>query len=187
MSSILKLFKGSGDPRIDAVFANATDFELVTGAHSAIEDLYGFETILARDPRVPYDRWVVHTVIANSGFFEAEGYSYFWGTNCDHKGFAESLRVIGLPIEARIVEEAIAMVPANILRDWDAVDDFFGGEDERITAAETLDAKLITEDPGINDKASKYLRLHRYSYSDLVDAIEKSVVEWRKQISEYEK
>lgn len=169
------------------MFANATDFEIVTAAHSAIEDLYGFETILERDPSVPYDRWVVHTISANTGLFEGDGYSYFWGTNCDHKGFAESLRVIGLPILAMVVEEAITMVPSDILGDWDAVDDFFGGEDERIAAAETLDAKLIEEDPGITDKASKYVRLHRYSYSDLLDAIEKSVIQWRAQISEYEK
>lgn len=187
MASILKRIKGSERARIDAVFAKATDFEIVTGAHSAIEDHYGFETILERDPRVPYDRWVVHTVSANSGFFECEGYSYFWGTNCDHKGFAESLRVIGLPILARVVEEAIAMVPEGLLGDWDAVDDLFGGEDERIAAAETLDAILITENPGIVDKASKYIRLHRYSYSDLLDAIDKSIDQWRATILEYEK
>ena len=74
------------------MFANATDFEIVTASHSAIEDLFGFETILERDPSVPYDRWVVHTISANTGLFEGDGYSYFWGTNCDHKGFAESLR-----------------------------------------------------------------------------------------------
>lgn len=172
---------------IDAVFANATDFEIVTAAHSAIEDRYGFETIQKRDPRVPFDRWVAHTVVANTGFFEINGYSYFWGTNHDHQGFAESLRVIGRPILALVIEEAIAMVPANMLGDWDAVDDFFGGEAERIAAAETMDAKLITENPGITEKVSKYIRWHRYSYSDLLDAIDKSIAEWRAQISEYEK
>ena len=187
MTSILNRIRGSERSRIDAVFAKATDFEIVTGSQSAIEDCYGFETILERDPQVPYDRWVVHTVAATAGFFECEGYSYFWGTNCDHKGFAESLRVIGLPILANVVEEAITMVPASLLRDWDAVDDFFGGEDERIVAAETLDAKLITEDPEIIDKTSKYIRLHRYSYSDLLDAIDKSIDDWRAQTSEYER
>ena len=187
MASIFKRIKGSERSRIDAVFAKATDFEIVTAAHSAIEDHYGFETILERDPRVPYDRWVVHTISANTGFFETNGYSYFWGSNCDHKGLAESLRVIGRPILARVVEEAIVMVPGSLLGDWDAVDDFFGGEDERIVAAETMDAKLITEDPGIIDKTSKYIRLHRYSYSDLLDAIDKSIDHWRKQISEYER
>lgn len=173
--------------KIDAVFANATDFEIVMAAQSAIEECYGFETILKRDTRVPYDRWVVHTVAANTGLFENEGYSYFWGTNCDHHGFAESLRVIGLPILSTIIEEAIAMVPAKILGDWDAVDDFFGGEDERIAAADTMDEKLINENPGITEKISKYVRLHRYSYFDLLDAIEKNINEWRSQISEYEK
>ena len=186
MASILNRIRGSERARIDAVFAKATDFEIVTAAQTAIEAHYGFETILERDPRVPYDRWVVHTVSANTGFFETNGYSYFWGTNCDHKGFAESLRVIGRPILAAVVEEAIAMVPESLLGDWDAVDDFFGGEDQRIAAAETLDAKLITEDPGITDKTSKYIRLHRYSYSDLLDAIDKSIDEWRAQTREYE-
>lgn len=187
MTSIFKLIKGGGHSRIDAVFANATDFEIMTAAQTAIEELYGFETILERDPRVPYDRWVAHTVAANSGFFDGEGYSYFWGTNCDHHGYAESLRVIGLPILATIIEESITMVPADILGDWDAVDEFFGGEDERIVAAETMDAKLISEDPDIDEKVSKYIRQHRYSYSDLVDAIEKSVKQWRVTISEYER
>jgi hypothetical protein len=187
VTSILKRFTGTEHSRIDAVFAKATDFEIVTGAHSAIEEKYGFETILKRDPSVPYDRWIVHTVSANTGFFECEGYSYFWGTNCDHQGFAESLRVIGLPILAKVIEEAIAMVPSNLLGDWDAVDDFFGGEDERVAAAETMDGLLITDDPGITDKASKYVRLHRYSYLDLLGAIDKSIVRWRKQIREYEK
>ena len=173
--------------RIDAVFARATDFEIVTAAHSAIEDCYGFETILQRNPRVPFDRWVVHTISANTGLFEGEGYSYFWGSNIDHKGFAECLKVIGLPILASVIEEAIAAVPNSLLGNWDAVDEFFGGEDQRITAAETMDAKLITEDPGITDKASKFVRLHRYSYLDLLDAIDKDITEWRSTIEEYER
>ena len=173
--------------RIDAVFARATDFEIVTAAHSAIEDCYGFETILQRNPLVPFDRWVVHTISANDGLFEGEGYSYFWGSNIDHKGFAESLKVIGLPILASVIEEAIAAVPNSLLGNWDAVDEFFGGEDQRIAAAETMDAKLITENPGITDKASKYVRLHRYSYLDLLDAIDMHITQWRSMIEEYER
>ena len=173
--------------RIDAVFAVATDFEIVSATHSAIEDCYGFESILERNPRVPFDRWVVHTISANTGLFENEGYSYFWGSNIDHNGFAESLKAIGLPILASVIEEAIAAVPKNLLGNWDAVDDFFGGEDQRIAAAETMDAKLITEDPGITDKTSKYVRLHRYSYLDLLDAIDKHILEWRSTIGEYER
>ena len=173
--------------RIDAVFARATDFEIVSATHSAIENCYGFETILQRNPRVPFDRWVVHTISANTGLFEGEGYSYFWGSNIDHKGFAESLKVIGLPILASVIEEAIAAVPNSLLGNWDAVDEFFGGEDQRIAAAETMDAKLITENPEITDKASKYVRLHRYSYLDLLDAIDMHITEWRSMIEEYER
>lgn len=173
--------------RIDAVFARATDFEIVSATHSAIESCYGFESILERNPRVPFDRWVVHTISANTGLFEGDGYSYFWGSNIDHKGFAESLKVIGLPILASVIEEAIAAVPNNLLGNWDAVDDFFGGEDQRIAAAETMDAKLITENPGITDKASKYVRLHRYSYLDLLGAIDMHIIEWRSMIEEYER
>ena len=173
--------------RIDAVFARATDFEIVTAAHSAIEDCYGFETILQRNPRIPFDRWVVHTISANTGLFEGEGYSYFWGSNIDHKGFAECLKVIGRPILASVIEEAIAAVPSSLLGKWDEVDEFFGGEDERIGAAETMDAKLITENPGITDKTSKYVRLHRYSYLDLLDAIDTNITEWRSTIEEYER
>jgi hypothetical protein len=66
--------------RIDAVFACATDFEIVSATHSAIENCYGFETIFQRNPRVPFDRWVVHTISANTGLFEGDGYSYFWGS-----------------------------------------------------------------------------------------------------------
>lgn len=173
--------------KIDAVFARATDFEIVTAAHSAIENHYGFETILRRDPRVPFDRWVVHTISANTGLFEGEGYSYFWGSNIDHKGFAEGLRVIGLPILASIIEDAITAVPGNMLGNWDAVDDFFGGEDQRIVAADTMDAKLITEDPEINDKLSKYVRLHRYSYPDLLDDIDEWITQWRAATEQYER
>ena len=173
--------------RIDAVFARATDFEIVSATHSAIESCCGFESILERNPRVPFDRWVVHTISANTGLFEGDGYSYFWGSNIDHKGFAESLKVIGLPILASVIEEAIAAVPNNLLGNWDAVDDFFGGEDQRIAAAETMDAKLITENPGITDKASKYVRLHRYSYLDLLGAIDMHIIEWRSMIEEYER
>jgi hypothetical protein len=173
--------------RIDAVFARATDFEIVSATHSAIENCHGFESILQRNPRVPFDRWVVHTISANTGLFEGDGYSYFWGSNIDHKGFAESLKVIGLPILASVIEEAIAAVPNSLLGNWDAVDEFFGGEDQRIAAAETMDAKLITENPGITDKASKYVRLHRYSYLDLLDAIDMHITEWRSMIEEYER
>jgi len=172
---------------IDAVFARATDFEIVSATHSAIEKSYGFDTILQRNPRVPFDRWVVHTISANTGLFEGEGYSYFWGSNIDHKGFAESLKVIGRPILASVIEEAIAAVPNSLLGNWDAVNEFFGGEDQRIAAAETMDAKLITENPGITDKASKYVRLHRYSYLDLLDAIDMHITEWRSMIEEYER
>lgn len=129
----------------------------------------------------------MHTISANTGLFEGDGYSYFWGSNIDHKGFAECLRVIGRPILASVIEEAIAAVPGNLLGNWDAVDDFFGGEDQRIAAAETMDAKLITEDPGITDKASKYVRLHRYSYLDLLDPIDMHITEWRSMIEEYER
>ena len=173
--------------RIDAVFARATDFEIVCAAHSAIEDCYGFETILKRDPRVPFDRWVVHTISANTGLFEGDGYCYFWGSNIDHKGFAESLKVIGRPILARVIEEAITAVPGNLLGDWDAVDEFFGGEEQRIAAAETMDAKLITENPGITDKTSKYVRLHRYSYLDLLEAMDMHITELRSVFEEYER
>ena len=165
--------------RIDAVFARATDFEIVDATSSAIESCYGFETVLQRSPSVPFDRWVVHTIWANCGLFEGDGYSYFWGSNIDHKGFAESLRVVGLPILGMIIEEAIPQVPGKLLGNWDAVDDFFGGEDERIAAAETMDAKLITEDPGIAEKVSKYVRLHRYFYLDLLDAIDTHITRWR--------
>ena len=67
----------------------------------------------------------VHTIWANCGLFEGDGYSYFWGSNIDHKGFAESLRVVGLPILGMIIEEAIPQVPGKLLGNWDAVDDFF--------------------------------------------------------------
>ncbi len=97
----------------------------------------------------------MHTISGNTGL-EGDGYSYFWGSNIDHKGFAESLKVIGLPILASVIEEAIAAVPNSLPGNWDAVDEFFGGEDQRIAAAETMDAKLITENPGTTDKASKY-------------------------------
>ncbi|HKO96551.1 MAG TPA: hypothetical protein VJU86_06155 [Pyrinomonadaceae bacterium] len=173
--------------RIDAVFARATDFEIVTATHMAIENCYGFETILQRNPRVPFDRWVVHTIVANTGLFEGDGYSYFWGSNIDHRGFAECFKVIGLPILAMIIEEAIAAVPTRLLGDWDGVDDFFGGEDERIVAADTMDEKLITENPGITDKTSKYVRLHRYSYLDLIEAIDTDITKWRSTIEEYER
>jgi hypothetical protein len=104
-----------------------------------------------------------------------------------HKGFAESLKVIGCPILASVIEEAIVAVPSSLLGNWDAVDEFFGGEDQRIAAAETMDAKLITENPGITDEASKYVRLHRYSYLDLLDAIDRHITEWRSMIEEYER
>ncbi len=65
--------------RIDAVFARATDFEIVSATHSAIENYYGFETILQRKPRVPFDRWVVHTISANTGLFEGDGYQLLLG------------------------------------------------------------------------------------------------------------
>ena len=173
--------------RIDAVFACATDFEIVSATHSVIENYYGFESILQRNPHVPFDRWVVHTISANTGLFEGDGYSYFWGSSVDHKGFAESLKVIGLPILSRIIEEAITQVPSSMLGDWDAVDDFFGGEEERIVAADTMDAKLIIENPGITDKASKYVRSHRYSYLDLLEAIDLNITKWRSMIEEYER
>jgi len=176
----------NNNSKIDSIFAEATDFELTDAVHGAIEDLYGFDAILEKAKNVPFDRWVVHTVIANTGYFETNGYSYFWGTKHDHHGFAEALKVIGKPILAQIVETSIKKVPKDILGDWDKVDEYFGSYEKRLEAAIILDAKLINEHPDIVPKVSKYIRKNRIRYYDVIDKIEKSIMESRKLFEQYE-
>lgn len=162
--------------KIDSVFAGATDFEITSAAHSVFESVYGFYAIQKRSPIVPYDRWIVHTVIANTVFFEVNGYSYFWGTDHDHYGFAEALKVIGLPILADVLMAAIAKVPKDILGDWNKVNIFFGSYEKRLEAADNLDAKLITEHPDIVPKVSKFIRINREKYGDVIDDIEAAII-----------
>ncbi len=172
--------------KIDRVFAKATDFEISDAVCSAIEELYGYDTIQARSPNIPHDRWVVYTVFSNTGFFENNGYSYFWGTAIDHSGFAENLKEVGLPILSSVIFTAIKKVPQNKLGNWDAVDTFFGSYENRLEAANNMDEKLINENPNIIEKVSKYVRKHRYNYIDLIKKIENCINETRLMFEEYE-
>jgi hypothetical protein len=165
---------------IDSVFADANDFELCDAVTSAIEDRYGFYDLLERHPDIPTDRWAAHAVWGNTGFFECEGYSRFWGSETDQAGFAEAIRMIGFPILADILENAILAVPKNILGNHDAVETHVESERIRMELAEQLDSKLISERPDITGKPATFIRYRRASYADLIEQIETVLIQSRK-------
>jgi hypothetical protein len=136
-----------------------------------IEALYGFEALLRREKHIPHERWVIHCLWGCSGFFDCEGYSYFWGTKIDHLGFAEALDEIGLPILAEIIRDYVPLVPRHLLGDWDAVEAHSESAVARDEAADHMDAKLISEHPDIVGKTAAYARARRSSFVDLLDRL----------------
>jgi len=166
--------------KIDIVFADANDFEICSALTSAIEDHYGFDTLLKNNSSIPHDRWAIHSVLGNTGFFACEGYSRLWSTQTDHHGFAKALAEIGFPILSSLVEKAIGIVPSYILGDYDLVEAHTSSEAARDKASEHLDTKIIFENPNIQDRLASYIRIRRASYTDLVGTIDEHVQRGRK-------
>lgn len=166
---------------IDAVFADANDFELCNALSSVIESHYGFNTLFEHHADVPHDRWVVHSVWGNTGFFACEGYSRLWGTETDQHGFAAALHEIGFPILGSVLEKALGIVPANILGKLDAVEAHRSTKTARKKAAEHLDAKLISENPDIQGRLASYIRSRRTSYADLIVLIDEQIRQMRER------
>jgi hypothetical protein len=161
---------------LDAIFADANDFELCDAMKAVIEDEYGFDALLERDSRIPQERWIIHTIWGNTGLFGCEGYSIFWGAQIDHAGFAEAMREIRFPILASIIEQAANLVPLAILGDSRAVDAQRESEDRRTQSADLMDAKLITERPDILGRLATYIRSRRASFLDLADDIHETIL-----------
>jgi hypothetical protein len=171
---------------LNEIFAECTDFELCSTLHSVIEDVYGFEALLQRKEHIPRERWVIHCVIANTGFFDCEGYSYFWGTNLDHRGFAEALDEIGFDILARIIRDYAELVPPEVLGKWDAVESHTDSEEAR-EAAEHMDDKFISEHPNFDEKTARYARARRHSFVDLLDKLVIGLRAHREMFREYQR
>jgi hypothetical protein len=158
--------------RLDQLFAASVDSAICNAMQVVIENIYGFDNLLSRRKEIPSDRWVIHNVLGVSGFFEVEGYSYFWGARLDHLGYAESLELIGFPILAGIVRNSYRLIPPDYLGDWDAVEAHTDSEAARAKAGELMDAKFITENADICGKTARYIRERRYDYLDLLSELE---------------
>jgi hypothetical protein len=158
---------------INDFFADCTDFDLCDALSVVLENHYGFDELLKRAAHIPHERWVIHNIWSNSGFLDGEGHSYFWGSQLDHRGYAEALEEIGFPIEASIIRDAIALVPPELLGDWNAVEDHTKSEKGRDEAAELMDEKLISDHPDFSRTLGRYVRDRRHSFADLLDALKR--------------
>lgn len=160
---------------LNDIFAGATDFQICDAVTSAIESEYGFDDLLDRDPSIPVDRWAVHSVWGNTGFFACNGYHQFWSADIDHQGFADALKEVGYPILASILEGSIRLVPSEILRYHKAVEAHTESREAREKRAGLMDAKFITENPNFPDKIGAYIRARKESYLDLIDEISDAI------------
>lgn len=158
---------------VNEFFADCTDFEICDHLSVVIENLYGFEVLQARAAHIPLERWVIHCIWGSSGFLDGEGYSYFWGSDLDHHGFAEALDEIGFNILAEIVRDSITLVPPAILGDWDAVESHTASEAAREEAAELMDEKLISDHPDFSGKLARYARDRRHTFADLLAGLKR--------------
>ena len=158
---------------INDFFADCTDFELCDTLFVVIENTYGFDTLLEHAKHIPHERWVIHCLWGCMGFLDGEGYSYFWGSQLDHAGYAEALEEVGFDILANIIRDSIALVPPKILGDWDAVEAHTASETARDEAAEHMDEMFISDHPDYANDLGKYIRTRRQSFGDLLDAMKK--------------
>ena len=156
---------------LNEFFAECNDSELCDALCVVIEEVYGFEALLQREEHIPLERWVIHCVGGCTGFFDCEGYSYFWGTNLDHLGFAEALDEVGFDILASIIRDYAALVPPDVLGNWDAVESHTDSERAREEAAYHMDEKFISEHPDFVGKTAQYARARRHSFVDLLDKL----------------
>jgi hypothetical protein len=156
---------------VDEFFAECNDFELCDALSVVIENVYGFDALLRREEHIPRERWVIHCVWGCTGFFDGEGYSYFWGTKVDHLGFAEALDGVGFDILAKIIRDYATLVPPDTLGDWDAVESHTDSEKAREEAAEHMDDMFISDHPDFVGKLAQYARARRHSFADLRDKL----------------
>ena len=154
-------------------FADSTDFELCSNLAVVIENCYSFEALRQHKPGIPHERWVIHGIWSSLGLLECEGYSTFWGSDLDHQGFADGLEEIGFEILASIIRDSIAIVPPEVLGNWDAVEAHSASEGDRDEAADLMDDKLISSHPDFTGKLARYARDRRHTFADLLDGLKK--------------
>ena len=157
--------------QINEFFADCTDWELCNVFQVALENFYGFDSLRHHQPHIPHERWVIHCVWANSGFLDGEGYWYLWGSDLDQHGYADALEEIGFEILPGILREKIALVPPDMLGDWDAIARHKRSEDAREEAADLMDEKFISDHPDYTEKLARYARDRRFSFVDMFDEL----------------
>jgi len=102
-----------------------------------------------------------------------------WEAETDHYGFAEAMREIDMPILASVLEGALTIVPAELLGNHAAVAAHTESEAAREASANHLDAKLISENPPIEERLAAYIRTRRYNFADLIDRIRDEILKHR--------
>ena len=59
---------------------------------------------------------------------------------------------------------------------WDALVEYFGGDEGFAEAVDLYDAKFINENPDIKGNLASFIRLNRYDYCDLVNNLEEKLI-----------
>ena len=167
------------EAQIDKFFAACNDFELCEILTSVLEEYYGFENLKEQSEKIPIDRRLIHFLWGVYGIIEGDGYAAFWAMDCDHSSLVEALKLIRMHILADIAQKSLANIPPDKLGDWDALVEYFGGDEGFAEAVDLYDAKFINERPDITGNLASYIRLNRYSYCDLVNDLEEKLIAQR--------
>ena len=162
--------------KIDHLFAQADDFTLCDAVHCAIEDQHNYEKIIEGHADVPEDRRIIHYIWGITGFLETNGFSYFWGVDIDHDFYPVAFEAIGNTRQAANIRKSLELITdRSVLGDYQAVESFFGSENDVKTAAASFEDSLYDEKADIQERLSKFIRKHRYSYADLMNQIASSI------------
>jgi hypothetical protein len=173
----------TSNDQINEFFADCTDWELCNVLDLVIENFYGFDSLRHHQPHIPHERWVIHCVWSTSGFLDCEGYWYFWGTDLDQHGYADALEEIGFEILPGILRDSIALVPPEMLGDWDAMEAHKRSEDAREEDADLMDEKFISNHPDYTGKLARYARDRRFTFADIYDELVSTRKEKREMLA----
>ena len=160
------------ETQIDKCFAACNDYELCENLTRVIEEYYGYGNLEAQSENIPEKRRLIHFLWGAFSIIEGDGYTAFWAMDCDHIALVKALKLVQMHTLAEVAQESLENIPADKLGDWDALEEYFGGEEKFDKASEVYDNIFITDKPDIKGHLSAYLRLTRYNYVDLVDELE---------------
>lgn len=156
----------------DEVFVKLPDFKLADCLACAVEERYGYETIMAWSSEVPLPHRLVEFVWSTTGYAECEGYVAFMWLDCDHEALAISLRELGLGDLATLVDKMIAPVQGKaVLGNLEALEAFFGDWERFAEWVSQFETFLFAASDRIRSAVALYCRNNKEAFRDLMPEI----------------